>query len=172
MLAGPEGEHTVRARYLVGCDSAHSSVRKALGRRISASLTCINRAIAGTGWHCVETITTIAPHPDRLVARFRELLSRRPSSGITSRTNTSGSWRPHQPSGASPVAGARSTRHPDTEATLLTDALASEQQNSPGELQILVLGRNPRTRGCTCAANSRQVVAAPTLSWLGWASLS
>ncbi|MFI1236009.1 FAD-dependent monooxygenase [Nocardia salmonicida] len=31
MLAGPEGEHTVRARYLVGCDGAHSTVRKTLG---------------------------------------------------------------------------------------------------------------------------------------------
>ncbi|MEV4205693.1 FAD-dependent monooxygenase [Nocardia salmonicida] len=31
VLAGPEGEHTVRARYLVGCDGAHSTVRKTLG---------------------------------------------------------------------------------------------------------------------------------------------
>ncbi|MFD6399048.1 FAD-dependent monooxygenase [Nocardia sp. NPDC060249] len=31
VLAGPEGEHRVRARYLVGCDGAHSTVRKTLG---------------------------------------------------------------------------------------------------------------------------------------------
>ncbi|MFD4351715.1 FAD-dependent monooxygenase [Nocardia sp. NPDC058518] len=31
VLDGPEGEHTVRARYLVGCDGAHSTVRKTLG---------------------------------------------------------------------------------------------------------------------------------------------
>ena len=30
-LAGPGGEETVRAAYLVGCDGAHSVVRKALG---------------------------------------------------------------------------------------------------------------------------------------------
>ncbi|MEU4317468.1 FAD-dependent monooxygenase [Nocardia fluminea] len=31
VLAGPAGEHMVRARYLVGCDGAHSTVRKTLG---------------------------------------------------------------------------------------------------------------------------------------------
>ncbi|MFD3745715.1 FAD-dependent monooxygenase [Nocardia sp. NPDC058633] len=31
VLAGPQGEHMVRARYLVGCDGAHSTVRKSLG---------------------------------------------------------------------------------------------------------------------------------------------
>ncbi|MEV0062200.1 FAD-dependent monooxygenase [Nocardia sp. NPDC050718] len=31
VLAGPDGEHTVRTRYLVGCDGAHSIVRKTLG---------------------------------------------------------------------------------------------------------------------------------------------
>ncbi|MEV0334410.1 FAD-dependent monooxygenase [Nocardia sp. NPDC050717] len=31
VLRGPDGEQTVRARYLVGCDGAHSTVRKALG---------------------------------------------------------------------------------------------------------------------------------------------
>jgi 2-polyprenyl-6-methoxyphenol hydroxylase-like FAD-dependent oxidoreductase len=30
-LAGPDGEETVRARYLVGCEGAHSVVRKGLG---------------------------------------------------------------------------------------------------------------------------------------------
>ncbi|WP_280340804.1 FAD-dependent monooxygenase [Nocardia neocaledoniensis] len=31
VLRGPGGEQTVRARYLIGCDGAHSTVRKALG---------------------------------------------------------------------------------------------------------------------------------------------
>ncbi|MFD9125938.1 FAD-dependent monooxygenase [Kitasatospora sp. NPDC059571] len=31
VLAGPGGQRTVRCRYLVGCDGAHSRVRKALG---------------------------------------------------------------------------------------------------------------------------------------------
>ncbi|WP_336082691.1 FAD-dependent monooxygenase [Nocardia sp. SSK8] len=31
VLAGPDGQHTIRTRYLVGCDGAHSTVRKTLG---------------------------------------------------------------------------------------------------------------------------------------------
>ncbi|WP_278262446.1 FAD-dependent monooxygenase [Nocardia sp. AG03] len=31
ILTGPDGEHTIRTRYLVGCDGAHSTVRKTLG---------------------------------------------------------------------------------------------------------------------------------------------
>ena len=31
LIAGPEGEHQVRARYLVGCDGASSPVREAIG---------------------------------------------------------------------------------------------------------------------------------------------